>query len=507
MKCQTAPAVSWPIRWAFPRDAHEQLLIAAIGSDRESSCAAAYQWLTENDLETASSRDQRLLLAIVGRLNSELSHHRAYRRLVGMQKLLWSRSLLSLQEAKRPLQQIALAGHPILLIKGAARLSSHAAASKLRVGWDVDFVVRREGLYPAFDTLIANDWQASPGTSPQYLRQNLESIRSLNFYKGNFGDIDLHSQPFHPGQGGPEDDQALWNRSVDTMLGETPVLVPCAEDRIALAIGHSGLDGHSHSDWLVDCASILEREPVNWNLLAEIISSRGLQIPAAVVFHYFQGRLGINVPSAFLLGLSLRPYSQPIKTLSGLVQVRPKDRFRIWGQVVRLLVKSYRKRSSAKHLSPAVKESVFKSTKHKSEKNHLNSDFVKSFAIPLPSPLVVEQPLEINLVLDIKPFHGRRRVEFEINSPTSHGCRIRYRRWFRRYGAVRLQARGTLAVTDLSMPLTLASRPNRQLRPYATDEERRNFGSLGFRVVSCKVNGRTGRGSKSLSKFGSMRQR
>ena len=97
-------------------------------------------------------------------------------------------------------------------------------------------VVKPECMLDAFDILIAENWNPSPGTSPQYLREHLASTRGINLFRGDFGDLDLHSRPFHPGQGGANEDAALWAAAKPARFAETSVRVPCCEDRIALAL-------------------------------------------------------------------------------------------------------------------------------------------------------------------------------------------------------------------------------------------------------------------------------
>ena len=74
----------------------------------------------------------------------------------------------------------------------------------------------------AFDILIAENWSPSPGTSPQYLRERLASTRGINLFRGDFGDLDLHSRPFHPGQGGENEDAALWDAAQPATSREPP---------------------------------------------------------------------------------------------------------------------------------------------------------------------------------------------------------------------------------------------------------------------------------------------
>ncbi len=212
--------------WAFPVGSHHQLIRAAIGADEQQSLEAARSWLTEHNINDAQFRDHRLLLAIVSRFGQTLGDHAAYPRLVGLQRMLWTKSRLAIQEATATLQSLRAAGIELLLIKGASRLALDEAAGKQRVAWDIDVVVKPECMLRAFDILIAENWSPSPGTSPQYLRERLASTRGMNLFRGDFGDLDLHSRPFHPGQGGENEDAVLWDAALPASFAGTTVCIP-----------------------------------------------------------------------------------------------------------------------------------------------------------------------------------------------------------------------------------------------------------------------------------------
>lgn len=478
-------------RWAFPRGSHHQLLRAAIGRDADAGRDAAHRWLSENNIDDATFRDQRLLLAIIGRFGDGLSGHRAYPRLLGLQRLLWSRSLLALQEAKPTLRKIVCSGHPLLLIKGAARLAADPAARKQRVAWDIDAVVRPESMGAAFDALVGDRWQPSPGTSHHYLRHHLRTLRAVNFYKGRFGDIDLHSQAFLPGQGGLQDDQELWDRSVPATLDGLQVQVPCSEDRIALAIAHGGADGHAHSDWFVDCAAVMQAEQVDWAVLRKTLARRRVLVPANVMFRYFTEQLDWDIPPAFVEELSdAAARTASMEACLGLIQARPKEQFGSAGQVVRGLAKMIRKRAALHHTTrPPADRTLNVQRLVAAAAKDACGEFVKSFELPLSPQVCQAGEMDVQMVVDIEPFAGRRRVELEINAADTHVCRIRYRRLLSGSGPVRLKISGQVRAASAKPPLTLVSRPSRQLRPQATSQQHTRYDSLAFRVVSCEIRG------------------
>ncbi|RUY76035.1 nucleotidyltransferase family protein, partial [Mesorhizobium sp. M7A.F.Ca.CA.001.10.2.1] len=243
-----------------------------------------------------SFREHRLLAAISDRFGRKLAGHAAHPRLVGLQKMLWTKSRMAMREAEPALKAMADGGADIMLIKGASRIALNASAQRGRVAHDIDILVRPRDMAAVFDILRDRDWQIASGVSAQYLRTRLASLRSMNFFKGRFGDIDLHQLGYDGSQTSAEDDLAIWQRAVPAQFSGVAVFVPSPADRMALAIAHGGLDAHTHSDWLVDCAVAIHGEDVDWDTFLDIVGRRGLAVPAAVALSYLTFEIGIPVP-------------------------------------------------------------------------------------------------------------------------------------------------------------------------------------------------------------------
>ncbi len=473
--------------WAFPVGSHHQLVLAAIGRDDALSLKAARNWLTSHDIDQAQFRDHRLLLAIVARFGRQLCDHSAYPRLLGLQRMLWTKSRLAIQEATGTLHSLRASGIELLLIKGASRLALDEGAGKQRVAWDIDVVVKPECMLRAFDILIAENWCPSPGTSPQYLRERLASTRGINLFRGDFGDLDLHSRPFHPGQGGDNEDAALWNAAQPAKFAGTSVYVPRCEDRIALALAHGGLDGHTHSDWLVDCSLILRAETCDWQRLQEIILSRQLAVPAAITFYYLRDTLAFDVPADFLEQLSRAAMRRPLAMYSGLIQARPKDRAGPLGQLCRAIAKRQRKVAGLRRMPAQIKDCELAVRRVRVTDASMAGAFVGSYRLDRPPQRHQQGKLDIDIVLDVQTTSTRRRIEMEINSPTAHLARIRFRTWAKRQRPLRLRLSGTIANPASDETLELVSRPSKQLRRYASPSERERYERIPFRVISCHV--------------------
>ncbi len=144
---------------------------------------------------------------------------------------------MALFEALPALRRIKQAGIDLMLIKGAARLATGGDSIRSRAADDIDIVVRPAQGRDALDILASEGWEPNKGISALYLREHLFSVRSTNLLKGKRGDIDLHTSPFRPGQGGRGDDEETWMRVASATLSGVAVSVPAAEDGFALAIG------------------------------------------------------------------------------------------------------------------------------------------------------------------------------------------------------------------------------------------------------------------------------
>jgi len=264
-------------------------------------------------------------------------------------------------------------------------------------------------------------------------------------------------------------------------------LIPRAEDRIALAIAHGGLDGHTHSDWLVDCAAILQAESVDWHRLGEIIVARHIEVPAAITFAYFKQQLGFEVPPEFLREHINRATSHLLKLCSGLVQIRPKERSGPFGQILRGLAKKHRM-ISGKQQMPAKAKDRELAVRRVGVVVAADSElFVKNFRLISAPESSGKGNLDVDIVLDVQPTTSRRRIEMEIVSGETHLCRVRFRKWNMHDGPLRLHVTGTIEKPPAGSDLELVSRPSKQLRRFATEAERQRYDSLPFRVVSCKV--------------------
>lgn len=469
--------------WSWPTGGLDQLLKAALLSDEDAAAACAARWLDENDIDLVAFREHRLLAAISDRFGRKLAGHSAYPRLVGLQKMLWTKSRMAMREAEPALRAMADAGCMVMLIKGASRIALNASAQRGRVAHDIDILVRPQDMQTAFDVLRDREWQIASGVSPQYLRTRLASLRSMNFFKGNFGDIDLHQLAYDGSQQSNEDDLAIWSRAAVAEFSGVSVLVPSPADRIALAIAHGGLDAHTHSDWLVDCAVAIRDGEVDWDVFLDIVARRGLAAAAAVALSYLALGIGVAVPDVVLARVLAMADRTGLSRWSAVLQAKPRTDFGGLVWLSRGFAKQLRlKRKSGRlHQEPPAKAWRGRLAGRKPQAAPVPLVFSQAIACPRKTGDVM---LDITVRIAVPPV--RRRIEMEINAGDAHIARLRAM-VISRSGKERvLHFRGKVRLDGSRQALTLEARPSRQFREWNDAAAVAVYGALPFQLLSAE---------------------
>ncbi|MEP6565459.1 MAG: nucleotidyltransferase family protein [Mesorhizobium sp.] len=469
--------------WSWPTGKLDQLLKAALLPDEEAACQYAARWLDDNDIDLVSFREHRLLAAISDRFGRKLAAHPAYPRLVGLQKMLWTKSRMAMREAEPALQAMVEAGCAVMLIKGASRIAVNASAQRGRVAHDIDILVRAQDMTAAFDVLRERDWQIATGVSPHYLRTRLASVRSMNFFKGSFGDIDLHQLAYDGSQQSKEDDLAIWQRAVAAEFSGVDVFVPSPADRMALAIGHGGLDAHTHSDWLVDCAVAIHGGAVDWDVFNDIVARRGLAVAAAVALSYLALEIGIAVPKTVLAGTVDMADRAGLSRWSSVLQAKPRTDFGGLVWLSRGFAKQLRLKRKQGRLQQSAPDVVWrgKTTNRKIEPTP--APFVLSQTIPCPDT-TGEMVLDVTVRIAVPPV--RRRIEMEINAAGRHVARVRSMVISRAGGQRVLHFRGKVTLDEARQALVLEARPSRQFRTWDDQAAVASYGALPFQLLSAE---------------------
>jgi hypothetical protein len=469
--------------WSWPTGGLDQLLKAALLPDEEAAGRHAARWLDENDIDHVAFREHRLLAAISDRFGRKLAGHPAHPRLVGLQKMLWTKSRLAMREAEPALQAMIDAGSAVMLIKGASRIAVNASAQRGRVAHDIDILVRPQDMVAAFDVLRDRDWQIATGVSPQYLRTRLASLRSMNFFKGSFGDIDLHQQAYDGSQQSAEDDLAIWQRAQSAEFNGVSLLVPSPADRMALAIAHGGLDAHTHSDWLVDCAVAIQSGEVDWEVFANIVARRRLAVAAAVALSYLRLEIGIEVPPAEFARTVALADRAGLSRWSSVLQAKPRTDFGGLVWLSRGVAKQLRLKRKKGRLQQTAPEVVWRGRSMSRKAKPALAPFALSQPLPRPDS-AGDMMLDVTVRIVVPPV--RRRIEMEINVGGSHIARLRSLVISRAGGEKVLHFRGRVSLEEARQTLVLEARPSRQFRTWDNEADVAAYGALPFQLMSAR---------------------
>lgn len=463
--------------WAWPRADLDLLLSAVMTADEEKALQAALSWLTTHDIDDVTFREQRLLAALSDRFGRKLAASPAHPRLVGLQRLLWSRSRMALRDSAGALATLKEMGIPFMLLKGASRVAVEPGAQRGRVSHDIDILLRPSDMRAAFGALLDGGWQATSGAGPLRLLDQAATCRAMNFQKGEFGDIDIHSMAYQPVHASKDDDEGLWQRSRQASLADIPALVPAPSDRVALAIAHGALDSHAHSDWLVDIDSCIRAGDIDWQALIKTLRARRILVPAASALTYLAQEIGTPVPSSVLQELIDAADRQGLTARLALLECKPRTDFDAATAMARGLAKQVRLWRGKKASRPR-KENIWRVRRVRTSKEGLPAD-----AMDVHIPIGRQGSGEIEVVIAVDLPKARRRIDWELSSNMRHLAVLRYRKLLPFAGPRELSFKGHLTLTEGEDMLRLSARPSRFLRSSQDPDEIERYGAVPFRIV------------------------
>lgn len=467
--------------WAWPSGALDQLLCAAICPDAATGRQAFFDWLDCHDIDSAGFREHRLLASISERYGKDLAARPEHARLVGLQRHLWTRSRMAMAEALPVLRALADAGIAMLLLKGGARIAAHAGDQRARVAHDLDILVPPDDFARALDVLFDAGWNASSGESRLCLKAQAGSLRAMNFFGQRFGDIDLHQWAYgaqSPRQAALE--AMLWQNARPAVFFGVPVRIPSPTDRLALAICHSGLDAHAHSDWLVDCAQLIGEGEIDGEALLAALGTMQAVVPAQVALGYLAQRLGVALPAPFLMRLLADRGAGPLRRLSDLLQAKPRSAWGVLSWLARGLAKQRRLALARKARSAPV---PLKGRFHAAGCAPVSAT-PSTNARLLDLSALGAGGLRFRLELLVTMPGPPRRLEFELNTEMQHLKRLSLRSLRRRHGPTRLSFDGVIELPEGQFGLWLEARPGRHLRGTEPAAKAARYGALAFTVLS-----------------------
>ncbi len=462
--------------WAWPKGDLALLLGAVLNTDREKALRDGLAWLATHNLDAVTFPEQRLLAALSERFGKQLASSPAHPRLVGLQRLLWSRSRLALRDSTEALVLLNAAGIEFMLLKGASRVALEPGAQRGRVSHDIDILLRRSDMRAAFGLLLDAGWQATSGAGPQRLKDRAPAYRAMNFQKGDFGDIDVHAVAYHPVHASEEDDENLWARSVEVGLSGVAARAPAPSDRIALAIAHGALDAHAHSDWLCDIDSCIRAGGVDWPALLQTLKARRVLVPAASALSYLAEEIGAPIPDDFMARLIEEADALGLAGRLALLECKPRSDFNFLSAAARGVYKQVRLRrgKGSVEIEP---ERIWRASLSRRETGAGQAGSTTAFIKATRARGV----FEIVIVADLPPL--RRRIEWELSSARKHIAVLRHRKLFAYSGRRLLTFKGEIELEDGDDVLTLSARPSRFIRNATNADDIARYGPVPFRIV------------------------
>lgn len=333
----TAPRGRFPtLEWAWPTGERDLLLRAAIVDDFDVAVAAYREWEACYDFEAVDFAKQRLLVAISHRIPQALLEAKEHARLLGVERRLWTESIMRLRTTAPALAALAAAGIEVMVFKGAVRTVLDVSNLRGRYAAELDLLVRPDDFKRAWGAIRSAGWQYVLGFEP-----DLDHLMGANLSKPGAGELDLHKYAYHQLLASDADPAPLWARATRTTFLGCPVSIPSPTDRLLMAIAHGGIDGHVQSDWLVDCALIVRDGAVDWPLFAHLACERRVDGFVAVALSYLKG-LGVPVPDEVLSELRRGLRAHPIRLSFALLQSRPKREHSPLSAVGRGLARAFR---------------------------------------------------------------------------------------------------------------------------------------------------------------------
>lgn len=474
--------------WAWPPNSRDSLLKAALLPDTAAARAALVHWLAHHDLDEIGFADHRLLAAISERHGAAIRDLPEYPRLKGLQRQLWTQSRIRLHAVLPALRALGSSGVEIMLLKGAARIALNPAAQRQRAQQDLDILVREEQMAKAAQVLTAGGWQTVRGDTALSAVARAPAARAINFQLHPWGDVDLHRCAYHGGNHHAQLDARIWLDAEPAQFFDLPVLVPCAEERLAMTLSHGAWSPESHSDWLIDAADIIASNKVDWGRACEIFTRRRMVLQARIGLSYLQSELQINPPAEAqdLLG-ALRP-ERGIQGIGTLLIARAEQDLTGWQRSLRKIWFSYSRSRRKGGAMPVPPLAVALARK---VRGAIAADMPRSKIAVLDRGFVAPDTGggEIDFVANVvfEAPGTLRRIEFELNSEVQNLARFRVFALRRSKGLLRARLCARIRLTPGCGALRLEARPGKFLIPGLDASELKKYAAIPFYLVGSSL--------------------
>lgn len=470
--------------WAWPEGGRLLLLHAALNPNEAVARQALKDWLAQNDLDDAGFPEHRLFSAITTRFGRTLDNLPEYPRLIGLQRLNWTQSRLAVSANLPMLQAFVEAGLKVVLLKGAARIALNQSEQKSRAAYDLDLLLPDGDFETAVEMLTAQDWQSGRGESGLGVKARLSSVRARNFKKGRFGDIDVHRCSYQYVYANEALDTQLLTEAQPANYYGLPVFVPSAEERLIMAMGHGAWDGHTHSDWLVDTAGIIERETIDWDKLYKIAVGRRLSGPVAIALSFLAQEMKLPVPVDILQRFGANRKRARLQDIPALIMARDIEALGGVQKQFRELVHSlYRIRRTGRN-----KQYDTKLIRTFTRSTALESDGAEAFTHNTERP---KKPgagqWKLTAKLLVKMPAVRRRIELDVNGPERNLCHVQALHLRKKAGFYLVTFSEQLTLSEADFPVSVESLPSKFIGTYSQDVVGQKYEQLPIEVVSLEL--------------------
>lgn len=292
------------LRRYWPPEGQILLLNAAL-ADRETARQAWQQWDAGQDLAAATWPEVCLLAAIAHRVGELAPGVAPDPRLVGARRYIWTQTQMTLGTARPLLAVLRAEGLRLMLIKGAARLSTDPTLAQDRALRDIDVLIHPEDWERAVSIAQREGWTAArqkDASVASLRRRHAVGLRSPN--PGARGEFDLHrhvlAECANEGQ-----DLELWERALPVRFLDVDVLRPSPTDFALVTLGQSLLYGRATiPHWALDVDPLIRSGKIDWDLLLREARKRRIEPYIAAPLLMLRERIGSPVPPGVLRALT-----------------------------------------------------------------------------------------------------------------------------------------------------------------------------------------------------------
>jgi len=293
---------------AWPTGAIHLLLAAGIAPEPQAGQAWA-TWTKTREFDDVAWQEKRLLAAFSTRIAELDPGSPLVPRINGLTKHLWTAARRTLGQTLDAFDVLSAARIPFIVFKGGALLVEDFASTRRRILSDIDVLVRPEAAPDAIKCLTEAGWSSINGESAALLHRLTQAQvrRSGNYRKGQYGEIDLHSFPFHYSRSGKVMDEALWQDAKSATIGTRSVLIPDPTNSIVISLAHAPQT--ETAEWAFDVATRVAHQTIDWDKLAHIVCERDLVPSCLAGLRYLREQLSVPIPQATLDALANAPVS------------------------------------------------------------------------------------------------------------------------------------------------------------------------------------------------------